>query len=168
MQIDFFWDPGSTNTYFAWHLLKPIAQRYNVEVVLQPFNLGYVFRNLADYDKAITEFETVLKRHSHHPYAHAELAKTYAAQNRIDDAIREYQMDIEISPNRFFSHYDLALLYKKKHQLKAARDSLETAALIDSKYPHTCEKLHEVYLALHLTKDLIPRHIKLSCNADQH
>jgi 2-hydroxychromene-2-carboxylate isomerase len=45
MQIEFFWDPGSTNTYFAWHLLKPIAQRYNAEVVLQPFNLGYVFRH---------------------------------------------------------------------------------------------------------------------------
>ena len=45
MQIEFFWDPGSTNTYFAWHLLKPIANRYNADVVLQPFNLGYVFRH---------------------------------------------------------------------------------------------------------------------------
>ena len=25
MEIEFYWDPSSTNTYFAWHLLKPIA-----------------------------------------------------------------------------------------------------------------------------------------------
>jgi len=45
MQIEFFWDPGSTNTYFAWHLLKPIAAKYQAEIVMQPFNLGYVFRH---------------------------------------------------------------------------------------------------------------------------
>jgi 2-hydroxychromene-2-carboxylate isomerase len=45
MEIEFFWDPGSTNTYFAWHLLKPIAARQGADVIMQPFNLGYVFRH---------------------------------------------------------------------------------------------------------------------------
>jgi 2-hydroxychromene-2-carboxylate isomerase len=42
--IDFHWDLGSTNTYFALHLLKPIAARHGAEIVPRPFNLGYVFR----------------------------------------------------------------------------------------------------------------------------
>ena len=42
--IDFYWDIGSTNTYFALHLLRPIAARYDAAVHYQPFNLGYVFR----------------------------------------------------------------------------------------------------------------------------
>ena len=42
--LDMYWDVGSTNTYFALKLIKPILVRNNVELVLHPFNLGYVFR----------------------------------------------------------------------------------------------------------------------------
>ena len=45
MQIDFYWDIGSTNTYFAYHLLRPLAARFNATIVYHPFNLGYVFRH---------------------------------------------------------------------------------------------------------------------------
>ena len=44
MKIEFFWDIGSTNTYFALHLIRPIVARYGAELVMHPFNLGYVFR----------------------------------------------------------------------------------------------------------------------------
>jgi 2-hydroxychromene-2-carboxylate isomerase len=43
-EIDFYWDTGSTNTYFAMRLMKPIAARWGFRVVPHPFNLGYVFR----------------------------------------------------------------------------------------------------------------------------
>lgn len=43
--IDFYWDLGSTNTYFGIKLIKPIAARYNAEIRWHPFNLGYVFRS---------------------------------------------------------------------------------------------------------------------------
>ena len=43
-EIDFYWDIGSTNTYFALHLIRPIAERYGATIRYQPFNLGYVFR----------------------------------------------------------------------------------------------------------------------------
>ena len=43
--LDMYWDVGSTNSYFALKLIKPILVRNNVELVLHPFNLGYVFRN---------------------------------------------------------------------------------------------------------------------------
>lgn len=42
--IDFYWEIGSTNSYFALHLIKPIAARHGARVVPHPFNLGYVFR----------------------------------------------------------------------------------------------------------------------------
>ncbi len=44
-EIEFFWDIGSTNTYFALHLLRPLARRYGATVVMRPFNLGFVFRH---------------------------------------------------------------------------------------------------------------------------
>lgn len=43
-KIEFFWDLGSTNSYFALHLIKPIAKKHGAELVPHPFNLGYVFR----------------------------------------------------------------------------------------------------------------------------
>jgi 2-hydroxychromene-2-carboxylate isomerase len=43
--IDFYWDLGSTNTYFALKLINPIAQRYGAEIQWHPFNLGYVFQS---------------------------------------------------------------------------------------------------------------------------
>jgi 2-hydroxychromene-2-carboxylate isomerase len=42
--IDFYWETGSTNTYFALHLIRPIAERHDATIVYHPFNLGHVFR----------------------------------------------------------------------------------------------------------------------------
>jgi 2-hydroxychromene-2-carboxylate isomerase len=42
--IDFYWDLGSTNSYFALHLIKPVAKKHDATVLPHPFNLGYVFR----------------------------------------------------------------------------------------------------------------------------
>lgn len=44
-EIDFYWDIGSTNSYFALHLIRPIAARNDAVIRYQPFNLGYVFRH---------------------------------------------------------------------------------------------------------------------------
>jgi len=43
-QVELYWDFGSTNTYFAIKLIKPILARCNAKLVLHPYNLGYVFR----------------------------------------------------------------------------------------------------------------------------
>jgi 2-hydroxychromene-2-carboxylate isomerase len=42
--IEFYWDLGSTNSYFALHLIKPLARKHGATIVPRPFNLGYVFR----------------------------------------------------------------------------------------------------------------------------
>lgn len=43
-QVELYWDAGSTNTYFALKLIKPVLARTGATLVLHPFNLGYVFR----------------------------------------------------------------------------------------------------------------------------
>ena len=43
--IEFYWDLGSTNSYFALHLIKAVAAKHGATVVPHPFNLGYVFRH---------------------------------------------------------------------------------------------------------------------------
>ena len=43
--VHFYWDIGSTNTYFALHLLGDVIERRGAHLVMHPFNLGYVFRH---------------------------------------------------------------------------------------------------------------------------
>jgi len=43
-QVEMYWDIGSTNTYFALKLIEPVLARTGAELILHPFNLGYVFR----------------------------------------------------------------------------------------------------------------------------
>ncbi|CAN5428483.1 2-hydroxychromene-2-carboxylate isomerase [soil metagenome] len=70
--IEFYWDLGSTNSYFALHLIKPVAARHGARIVPRPFNLGYVFRHhdyvLMDEPKAkianrIVDLHRWAKRH---------------------------------------------------------------------------------------------------------
>lgn len=42
--IKLYWDLGSTNTYFAIKLLKPIAAKYGATIEWHAFNLGHVFK----------------------------------------------------------------------------------------------------------------------------
>lgn len=42
--IDLYWDLGSTNTYFAIKLLRPIAAKHSAEIRWHAFNVGHVFQ----------------------------------------------------------------------------------------------------------------------------
>lgn len=42
--VSMYWDFGSTNTYFALKLIRPILDRHGVALELRPYNLGYLFR----------------------------------------------------------------------------------------------------------------------------
>lgn len=44
-ELDFYWDLGSTNSYFALKLLEPLAKTYGAKINWHPFNVGYVFRS---------------------------------------------------------------------------------------------------------------------------
>ena len=43
--IEFYWEIGSTNSYFALHLLRPVAARHRATIHYIPINLGHVFRH---------------------------------------------------------------------------------------------------------------------------
>lgn len=42
--VDFYWEIGSTNSYFALKLIQPVLQRTGATLRYFPFNLGHVFR----------------------------------------------------------------------------------------------------------------------------
>jgi 2-hydroxychromene-2-carboxylate isomerase len=42
--IDLYWDLGSTNSYFAIKMIRPIAERHQASINWHPFNVGYFFK----------------------------------------------------------------------------------------------------------------------------
>lgn len=42
--VELYWEVGSTNSYFAFKLLRPVLERTGASLVLHPYNLGHVFR----------------------------------------------------------------------------------------------------------------------------
>lgn len=42
--VAMYWDAGSTSTYFALKLLRPILERTGARLVLHPYDLGHIFR----------------------------------------------------------------------------------------------------------------------------
>jgi 2-hydroxychromene-2-carboxylate isomerase len=43
--VKFYWDIGSTNSYFALRLLVPLTEKYDAKIDYHPFNLGHVFKS---------------------------------------------------------------------------------------------------------------------------
>jgi 2-hydroxychromene-2-carboxylate isomerase len=43
--VKFYWDIGSTNSYFALRLLVPVTEKYDAKIDYHPFNLGHVFQS---------------------------------------------------------------------------------------------------------------------------
>lgn len=43
--VKFYWDIGSTNSYFALRLLVPLTEKYDAKIDYRPFNLGHVFQS---------------------------------------------------------------------------------------------------------------------------
>ena len=64
----------------------------------------------------------------------------------IDEVL--FEMDIDITPEKAFSHYDLGLLFKADGKLLNARKHLEVALKLNPQYPYTCAALREVYVML--------------------
>ena len=80
--VKFYWDIGSTNSYFAFHLLRRLVARYNAEIEYVPFNLGYVFR--------------------HHNYALTDEPKAKMKNRKVDLMrwARRYELNFQV-PEQF-------------------------------------------------------------------
>ncbi|MEM9621533.1 MAG: 2-hydroxychromene-2-carboxylate isomerase [Pseudomonadota bacterium] len=98
--IDFYWDLGSTNTYFALKLLPPLAERYGAVIAWHPFNLGYVFQSnqyqlmqepkdklnnrLVDLQRWANKYNLPFQRPSHFPIKTARALRGALAMRTLD------------------------------------------------------------------------------------
>ncbi len=71
--------------------------------------------------------------------------KKYAAQNKMEDAIREFRAAKLLDPANLEANYELGLSYYKLKDFKRAEESLKTALKINSKDPRIYNMLGLIF-----------------------
>ena len=82
------------------------------------YNLGFSYQKAKNYDKAITEYSTILETDPRDIDVRFNLAQIYEKQKNFDAAIKEYQTILKFDPDDDASRDRLSLL-------RAARDMIQ-------------------------------------------
>lgn len=84
------------------------------------FNRGLRYSFSKDYDKAIKEFEEVLKLNPNSAEAYNNIGFAYFDKGDIDNAIIQHKKALEVNPKLANAYYGLALAYEKKDKVQDA------------------------------------------------
>ena len=94
-------------------------------------NLGNIFKNLGEINKAKEEYEEALRIDPNSASAHNNLANILAKQNKMLEAITHYREAIRIRPEYTDAHYNLGLLLAKQGKNEETLLHLEAIILWD-------------------------------------
>ena len=103
-------------------------------------NLGQVYLQQAEYDRAIETFEKTIELKPDAVQAYINLATTYLKQNRPNRAIESCKKALQISPNTALTHFNLACAYAINAESTRAIESLRKATELDPRIKELAEK----------------------------
>jgi Flp pilus assembly protein TadD len=114
----------------ALDLAKPAALRRALMVGIVALSVGYGVvstRRAADWQSAITIFESATRAHPRSARAHMELGGAYGHAGRGSDAEREFASAVEILPSYAAAWYNLGNLRARSGRLDPAADAYHRA-----------------------------------------
>lgn len=107
-------------------------------------NLGTVYADRRELDKAIQEFRIALKLNPFDPRYHSNLGIAYADKGILGDALREFQNVVSIIPNDPLSRYNLGVTYLKTGLLDKAKQEFELALKLNPDYIQAQQALKSI------------------------
>ncbi len=110
-------------------------------------NLGVLYAETGQYDKAKSHFVEVLKNKAYPTpeLAHYNLALIFIKENKKDLAISELQKSVEIAPDFLYSYLQLGLLYKDTKRYNDSLDIFQRALAIQPDIPQFIYNIAQVY-----------------------
>jgi superkiller protein 3 len=114
--------------------------------VEEHFQKGNEYIQAGQFDKAVVEFEAVLKVEPERVSALTNLGVAYYNVQRLDDAIAQYQKALEVGPDDADIHSNLAAAYVQKNDLTNALAEYQKAVTINPKLSQAHFGLAVVYL----------------------
>jgi len=113
--------------------------------------LGDLYYRQGRFDRAEAIYQDLLARNSHDKETHNRLGVVYATENRVDDAIFQFQSALPGTD----SIRDLVLLHLRKGDLAQYQAQMERAAKSEPTDSDLQEELGEVFEAIHRPTDAI-------------
>jgi tetratricopeptide (TPR) repeat protein len=113
--------------------------------------LGDLYYRQGHFDRAESVYRALLARNGHDKETHNRLGVVYATENRVDDAIGEFQSALPGTD----SIRDLVLMHVRKGDLPSYESEMVRAAKDQPSDPDTQEELGEIYQALHQPSEAI-------------
>ena len=130
-------------------------------------NLGVIFKNLGENEKAINCYEKAIAINPNYVNAHNNLGIIFDKLGQNQKAIDCYEKAITINPNHPNAHNNLGVILKKIGQSQKAIDCYEKAIVINPNYVNTHNNLGIIFDELgknQKAKDCFERAIKLNPN----
>ncbi len=114
--------------------------------------LGDLYYRDGEISKAEVTYRTILMYSPYDKETHNRLGTVYATENRIDEAIAEFEKSLPGTD----SVDDLVALHQRRGDLAAYRQQMEQTAAHNPGDPDILSELGQVYTAIHRPMDAIP------------
>jgi tetratricopeptide (TPR) repeat protein len=109
-------------------------------------SLGLEFLNRGQYEKAIAEFDQVLKIDQENQNAYINLGAAYATQEQYQEAAEALQKAIELVPERALPHFHLGIIFERLGDTEQAIVAYQNALDLD---PYLVSAYYNLGLAYH-------------------
>jgi len=111
------------------------AQQVNADRPEANLNLGVLYTELGELDKAVQSYQRALNRQASFVPAYVNLADVYRLQGRAADSQAVLRSGLEAVPKDAALHHALGLALVRQQQLPVALSSLARAAALDPDNP---------------------------------
>lgn len=111
-------------------------------------NLGLVYKELKDYDRAIEAFKTAIKIDSKYKKPYLNIGSTYIDQGNLDMGLSYYQKALELDPYYSLAYLAIGDFYLRQKDFNQSLVNLKKALELDPDEPDIYELLAEAYIGL--------------------
>ncbi len=120
--------------------------QYYPDAVQARINLGFVYRESNLINKALDQFNEVLRIDPHFALAYTNIGVIYEKQGRNDEAMAEYKKGIAADKSRTDSYLSLGMLYEKLGRNDEAFEMYQTVQKMNPNFAGIYNNLGSIYV----------------------
>lgn len=143
------WQFDALPTLFGLRFRNGAYVLYEViaETTILPTNsiFGNTYLSQGEWDKAIAEYEKVLKLDPEDTLAHFGFAQAYQAQDKMEQAIAEYEKVLTANPDSVWLRLHLGEIYETQGQTQKALAQYQQIIEMEPDIPQAYSRLGELY-----------------------
>ncbi|MBN2254510.1 MAG: tetratricopeptide repeat protein [Deltaproteobacteria bacterium] len=118
----------------------------NPNLSIARYNRGLVLSRMRRYEKAISDFSSVIGRNPRDADAYLHRGHAFAKTSALDRAIEDYSMSLEMNPDNVDAYYALAMIHFTQNDYKKTADVLSKAIILKPDFGKAYNGRGQAYL----------------------